>query len=76
MVLNDFFGAKCPWLPAPPNKVGGVKREEQKTSVAEGREGRLGEMPSKGQKRKWDEVEEGTIGPDGKPIPDRILCSG
>lgn len=61
MVLNDFLRGKIPWFSAPPKKVGGLKTEEQK-GLVEGREGRLGEMPSKGQKRKRDDdVEAGTI---------------
>lgn len=71
MVLNDFLRGKIPWFSAPPKKVDGGEGEELKTSVAEGREGRLGEMPSRGQKRKRDEVEDGSPGPDdpAKPGP-------
>ena len=70
MVLNDFLRGKIPWFSAPPKKVSGVDDEEQKTLVAEGREGRLGEMPSKGQKRKKDEFEVGSIGQDAQHKPE------
>jgi nuclear GTP-binding protein len=65
MVLNDFLRGKIPWFSAPPKKAGGVETDEQK-GLVEGREGRLGEMPSKGQKRKRDEVEAGTVEPDAR----------
>jgi nuclear GTP-binding protein len=63
MVLNDFLRGKIPWFSAPPRKDGAVGKEER-TEVVDGREGRLGEMPSKGQKRKRDDTESGTLAPD------------
>lgn len=65
MVLNDFLRGKIPWFSAPPKKDGVAEVGERKELV-EGREGRLGEMPSKGQKRKRDEVDAGTLGSDGE----------
>jgi nuclear GTP-binding protein len=63
MVLNDFLRGKIPWFSAPPKKDGVAEVDQEKTLV-EGREGRLGEMPSKGQKRKRDEVDDGAAGTD------------
>ena len=69
MVLNDFLRGKIPWFSAPPKKAGGVEIEEQK-GLVEGREGRLGEMPSKGQKRKRDDdVEASTADFDMQNYP-------
>lgn len=62
MVLNDFLRGKIPWFSAPPQKDIAVPVGEQKELQLDGREGRLGEMPSKGQKRKRDEVGDGTAG--------------
>lgn len=56
MVLNDFLRGKIPWFSAPPKKDGVVVAEvDAEMALVEGREGRLGEMPSKGQKRKRDD---------------------
>ncbi len=53
MVLNDFLRGKIPWFSAPPKKDGvAVAEADAGKPLVEGREGRLGEMPSKGQKRK------------------------
>lgn len=46
MVLNDFLRGKIPWF-TPPPKVNGEKEDDSTREVVEGREGRLGEMPSK-----------------------------
>ena len=56
MVLNDFLRGKIPWFSAPPKKAGGVETDE-KRGLVEGREGRLGEMLIKGNKRKRDGAE-------------------
>ncbi|KAJ8105557.1 hypothetical protein ONZ43_g7383 [Nemania bipapillata] len=47
MVLTDFMRGKIPWFTPPPKAEG-----EDATTVIEGREGRLGEMP---KKRKRDD---------------------
>jgi nuclear GTP-binding protein len=58
MVLNDFLRGKIPWFSAPPKKEPIPEAEEQKELI-DGREGRLGEMRSKGQKRKRTELDAG-----------------
>ena len=63
MVLNDFLRGKLPWFSAPPKKDGVSEVDGQK-GLPEGREGRLGEMPGKGQKRKRDENDAGSVGSD------------
>jgi nuclear GTP-binding protein len=63
MVLNDFLRGKIPWFSAPPKKEGAFEAEKD-AGVIDGREGRLGEMPSKGQKRKRNDVESGHLGPN------------
>ena len=65
MVLNDFLRGKIPWFSAPPKKDGVSGADEKKRDILEGREGRLGEMPSKGLKRKRDEVDSEPVGVDG-----------
>ena len=60
MVLNDFLRGKIPWFSAPPKNDGAAVAEvDAETALVEGRVGRLGEMPSKGQKRKRDDVDVG-----------------
>ncbi len=57
MVLNDFLRGKIPWFSAPPKKDDvAVAEMDAGKALVEGREGRLGEMPSKGQKRKRDDA--------------------
>lgn len=65
MVLNDFLRGKIPWFsPLPKNDGVAVAEVDAETALVEGREGRLGEMPSKGQKRKRDDVDVGdNVGP-------------
>ncbi|KAI1198195.1 nucleolar GTP-binding protein 2 [Nemania serpens] len=50
MVLTDFMRGKIPWFTPPPKSEGA-----DETTVIEGREGRLGEMPKK-RKRENDDV--------------------
>ncbi|KAI1271263.1 nucleolar GTP-binding protein 2 [Xylaria sp. FL0933] len=59
MVLTDFIRGKIPWFTPAPKAEG-----EDKTSVIEGREGRLGEMP---KKRKRDD-EEDNVPSASKPV--------
>ncbi|KAF7513773.1 GTPase required for pre-60S ribosomal subunit nuclear export and maturation [Endocarpon pusillum] len=60
MVLNDFLRGKIPWFSAPPRNDGvAVAEVDAEKALVQGREGRLGEMPSKGQKRKRDDVDVG-----------------
>jgi nuclear GTP-binding protein len=66
MVLNDFLRGKIPWFSAPPKRDGVSGVDDQKGNVLEGREGRLGEMPGKGQKRKRDDMDIGSVGVDGE----------
>ncbi|KAG9783900.1 nuclear/nucleolar GTP-binding protein, partial [Aureobasidium melanogenum] len=48
MVLNDFLRGKIPWFTPPPKREGTEAAEEDGSApLVEGREGRLGEMPSK-----------------------------
>ena len=47
MVLNDFLRGKIPWFTPTPKTDGDKSEESAKKEVVEGREGRLGEMPSK-----------------------------
>ena len=54
MVLNDFLRGKIPWFTPPPKREDAAPAEE----VVEGREGRLGEMPSK---RKRGEEEDAPL---------------
>jgi nuclear GTP-binding protein len=65
MVLNDFLRGKIPWFSAPPKKDGVSAVDEEEEDLLKGREGRLGEMPSKGLKRKHDEVDTETVGVNG-----------
>ena len=65
MVLNDFLRGKIPWFSAPPKKDGAAESGEEKELV-EGREGRLGEMPGKGRKRKFDEQDAGASEADAQ----------
>ncbi|ERF75044.1 Nucleolar GTP-binding protein 2 [Endocarpon pusillum Z07020] len=61
MVLNDFLRGKIPWFSAPPKNDGAAVAEvDAEKALVQGREGRLGEMPSKGQKRKRDDVDVGS----------------
>lgn len=63
MVLNDFLRGKIPWFSAPPRKDGAVEEAGQ-TKAIHGRQGRLGEMPSHGHKRKRDELQTDNLGLD------------
>ncbi|KAI1182061.1 nucleolar GTP-binding protein 2 [Nemania serpens] len=49
MVLTDFMRGKIPWFTPPPKSEG-----EDETTVIEGREGRLGEMPKKRKRENED----------------------
>ncbi|KAI1108809.1 nucleolar GTP-binding protein 2 [Nemania sp. NC0429] len=51
MVLTDFMRGKIPWFTPPPKSEGG-----DETTVIEGREGRLGEMPKKRKRDNDDDV--------------------
>lgn len=66
MVLNDFLRGKIPWFSAPPKKDGIAAEVDDQKVLVDGREGRLGEMPSKGHKRKRDEVDAADVGSDAQ----------
>lgn len=60
MVLNDFLRGKIPWFSPPPGKERDGVKSGAAPTVVDGREGRLGEMPAKGTKRKREDVDEDT----------------
>ncbi len=66
MVLNDFLRGKIPWFSAPPKKDVVADGDRQEELRVDGREGRLGEMPSKGQKRKRDQADTEPVGSDAR----------
>lgn len=63
MVINDFLRGKIPWFTPPRKELLDIATNGDETGI-EGREGRLGEMPSKRKAETEDEVEDGNTEPD------------